>query len=670
VTFTTATRCTLIVAADSAERTLPAEWRVRWTADSSGLQIAPLDSALACESATAQVSSIDPPETAADSAANLVTVHFCSEAGSASSTAYYLVDLFGGSHGNLRAAALNPNDSTQVIESNDVTFNGGIGGGYAPAILRASRSHVSSELRVSAVGVGLASAPVVQISAPDTSWHLALHVADRTATTLNATAQVAADLPAFVLQVGEGSSGAVGVAPLAADTASTLSVQPACVDHMKEINIISHEQIQPKDFAIVASRDSFHLFYIRHDMNLTTDATEKVIGHKRSRNLNDWFPTENTMPAIQVRANRWDNLHVWAPTIVRKPNDITYYMLYTGVQLDNSGHQIQRIGVATSTDLNIWAQDSTWIWEPKNTSWAEPDSTTGPGQQFRDPFVMPDPNPDSTGHYLMFLVGGSKARHPHMVVGVARTIGPVADFRRWYDVGPFWSTDSIKSGAAQVESPHAFKDPSGRWFLYYTGYNFGAPNDSAFVSVQANTAATSYPADTTSNNWSAPDTLYKALGGDQSLQFWHGSEYLNWAPGYEYLGAYDDDQHAIDIAQVSWRSAHTYVLTDSCPPAVALGVSPDGHRLEFALSLPGPRPSRAPVTFALQASAKAHVRLAIYDVFGRRVRTLLDEEVLPGQREVRWDGRGTVGDAVGSGVYFARLTSPAGQRVARVVLLR
>jgi hypothetical protein len=160
------------------------------------------------------------------------------------------------------------------------------------------------------------------------------------------------------------------------------------------------------------------------------------------------------------------------------------------------------------------------------------------------------------------------------------------------------------------------------------------------------------------------------LGGDQTLQFWHGSEYLNWAPGYEYLGAYDDNQHAVDISEISWRSSHTYVLNDSCPPAVALGVDPNGGHLEFALNLLGARPSRAPVVFAVETPSKARVRLAIYDVLGRRVRILLDEEVLPGRRELHWDGRGATGDVVGSGIYFARLTAAAGQRVSKVVLLR
>lgn len=61
---------------------------------------------------------------------------------------------------------------------------------------------------------------------------------------------------------------------------------------------------------------------------------------------------------------------------------------------------------------------------------------------------------------------------------------------------------------------------------------------------------------------------------------------------------------------------------------------------------------------------------AIYDVLGRRVRTLVDEDVAPGRRELHWDCRGARGNTVGSGVYFARLTSGTGRLVLRVVLLR
>ena len=444
--------------------------------------------------------------------------------------------------------------------------------------------------------------------------------------------------------------------PLDPDTASVLSVQPACVSQMKELNLFTHQDIQPKDFSIATSRDSFHMFYTRQDYYLSFGATTKIIGHKRSNNLNDWFPTEGTMNAIQVRPGHFDSEHVWAPSIVRKPGDPTYYMFYTGVNASG----IQRIGLATSFDLNIWAADTAAIYESQDVTWAK-ESTP----DFRDAFVMADP--DSVGRYVMYFVTESRDRR-RLVVGLART-DPTdpADLRSWMDPRPLWNTDSLHTLARTVESPHAFADPGGRWWLFYSGYNGGPGQDSAFVSFETNDVS---PADEDTTRWSAPDTLYKYVGGDQTLQFWHASEYFRASPGYEYLMAFNDNQHSIDIAQISWRSPHSFVLTDSCPPRVALGVGARGGDPALALRLLGPSPARGTIGFRIDMLTRTRAQLAVLDVAGRRIRTLLDEELRPGATEVLWDGRSTSGDAARGGVYFAKLTTADGLRVARVVLLR
>jgi hypothetical protein len=674
LTFTSATRCTLVVEADSAEVRLPSEWRLLWAADSSSVQFVTIDSLDACLLDSAQVSRFEGPATAADSAANLITAHFCSAGSNPTFAAQYILDLAACGHGNLKAVALDPTDpdSRRVIESNEATYNGGVDGSYPPAILRASRSHPSTQLRVEAVGVGLASAGRVEIAAPDTSWRLTLNVTERSDTALTAVAQVAADLPPFVLQVGSESNG-IGIASLDADTASEFSIQPACVSYMREYDADGHTYIQPKDFAVVASRDSFHIFYIRHDMRITNgDLNEKSIGHKRSRNLNDWDPTTGTMIALEARPGQWDNHHVWAPSIVKKPNDITYWMFYTGVRdttIQNVHTQVQRIGVASSTDLNIWTPENTWVYSHSVVPWSEPDSSLYSGQQFRDPFVMEDP--DSAGHYLMFFVAGSRDRKPRMAVGVARTRWPVADFHNWYNVGPLWNTDAVHTRASIVESPHAFADPGGRWWLYYTGWNPGSPNDSAFVCFETNNVS---PIDADTTTWSTssapPDTLYRFLGGDQTLQFWHGSEYLKWAPGYEYLFAYDDNQHSVDISEISWHGPHVFALNDSCAPSVPLAVDAGRGGSRFALAVVGGNPARGRMSFAIVVPYRMHVQLAIYDVLGRRIKALLDEEVPAGERIVHWDGTAAGGIAAGSGLYFGRVISASGQRAARVVLIR
>ncbi len=641
-TFTEATRCTLEVRADSTEERLPAEWRLLWQADSSGIGLVAVDSITACAGSVALMSMLEPSPTTADSIAGLTTARFCSAGEERGSVARYVLDQPGGSAGRLMVVALDPDDpdSSQVIVSNEVTYNGGVSGAYPPVVLRAGRTHPTSDLRIEAVGYGLLDAPRVEIVAPDTSWRLALDIETRSGTRLTATARVAADLEEFALSVGR-SSGETGVATLAADTASALSVQPACTNEMKEINFLSHEDIQPRDFSIIASRDSFHVFYTRQDYLLPFTQDTKVVGHKRSRDLYNWDPDEHTMHAIEARPGRWDGAHVWAPSIIKKPGDITYHMIYTGV--DANG--VQRIGVATSTDLNVWSQDSTAIYASNDVGWAQFGTP-----EFRDPFVMVDP--DSAGRYLLYFVTKTQERG-RMVVGVARTNrDEPGNLRLWQDPQPLWSTDSLVTNERVIESPHAFKDPGNRWWLFFTGYN--SLSDPAYVSFLTNDVS---PADTTTANWSTPDTLFAYLGGDQKVQFWHGSEHYRLAPGYEYLMAYNDSEHSVDISQVSWRDPHAFVLTDSCPPRSPLDVegAPGVGRIAFEII--GPHPTRAPVGFRLHVPTRMHVDLALFDIAGRRVRTLLDGEIPAGVGEVRWDGGGRKGrrHVQGSTSYGCRL---------------
>jgi flagellar hook assembly protein FlgD len=74
------------------------------------------------------------------------------------------------------------------------------------------------------------------------------------------------------------------------------------------------------------------------------------------------------------------------------------------------------------------------------------------------------------------------------------------------------------------------------------------------------------------------------------------------------------------------------------------------------------------VRFELPAAG--HARLAIFDVAGRLVRTLVDADLAAGAAEAQWDGRDAGGTAVGSGTYLARLESGGDAAVSRLVLVR
>jgi hypothetical protein len=90
----------------------------------------------------------------------------------------------------------------------------------------------------------------------------------------------------------------------------------------------------------------------------------------------------------------------------------------------------------------------------------------------------------------------------------------------------------------------------------------------------------------------------------------------------------------------------------------------------FALAQNHPNPFNPTTTIAFDLPVRTSVRLVIYDVSGRLIRTLVDDEMSPGQQSVRWDGRDAAGRKAASGVYFYRLETPAFNQSRKMILLQ
>ncbi len=73
---------------------------------------------------------------------------------------------------------------------------------------------------------------------------------------------------------------------------------------------------------------------------------------------------------------------------------------------------------------------------------------------------------------------------------------------------------------------------------------------------------------------------------------------------------------------------------------------------------PNPCNPSALIRYRISGESRRSVRISIYDISGRLVRRLLDDQsVLPGLRTITWNGRNETGHAVGSGVYAVVLES-------------
>ena len=82
-----------------------------------------------------------------------------------------------------------------------------------------------------------------------------------------------------------------------------------------------------------------------------------------------------------------------------------------------------------------------------------------------------------------------------------------------------------------------------------------------------------------------------------------------------------------------------------------------------------PNPFSPETRIGFELPRTGQVELTIYDVQGRLIHTLVDQELGPGAHEVRWDGRDQDGQKVSSGVYFYNLLGPGIEESRRMILL-
>jgi hypothetical protein len=101
------------------------------------------------------------------------------------------------------------------------------------------------------------------------------------------------------------------------------------------------------------------------------------------------------------------------------------------------------------------------------------------------------------------------------------------------------------------------------------------------------------------------------------------------------------------------------------PPDVPEALVPPATHA-FLGARPNPFAGQTELHFAV--ASPGHVRFSIYDVTGRLVRLLADEDMAAGEHLRSWDGRGSDGSRAAGGVYFVRLEIGSFRQTGRIVL--
>ena len=95
-----------------------------------------------------------------------------------------------------------------------------------------------------------------------------------------------------------------------------------------------------------------------------------------------------------------------------------------------------------------------------------------------------------------------------------------------------------------------------------------------------------------------------------------------------------------------------------------------GMPTEFALGQNYPNPFNPTTSIRFSLPSEQHVKLDVYDMTGALVKTILNEAVRGGNKEVTWDGTNASGAKVASGMYFYRLQAGSFNSAKKMLLLK
>jgi len=114
---------------------------------------------------------------------------------------------------------------------------------------------------------------------------------------------------------------------------------------------------------------------------------------------------------------------------------------------------------------------------------------------------------------------------------------------------------------------------------------------------------------------------------------------------------------------------HPILATDITPTT---GVEEQNAELpeRFALQQNYPNPFNPTTIIRYDLPKQVHVKLAIYNLLGKRVRTLVDGMEAPGFRQISWDGKSDDGTRMASGIYIYRIETEGFVQARKMTLLK
>ena len=97
------------------------------------------------------------------------------------------------------------------------------------------------------------------------------------------------------------------------------------------------------------------------------------------------------------------------------------------------------------------------------------------------------------------------------------------------------------------------------------------------------------------------------------------------------------------------------------------GLYPNCWRMRPDTPQPNPFSGASRISYELPTTS--HSRVAIYDLMGSRIASLVNRVESAGRHEVAWDGRDSRGLPVAAGIYIVKLSAGSQHAKAKLIAL-
>lgn len=211
----------------------------------------------------------------------------------------------------------------------------------------------------------------------------------------------------------------------------------------------------------------WHIFFLQAPRSLVDPDlrhASATVGHATSTDLMNWDYLGTTLEPGPIGA--WDDRATWTGSIVKSDTGL-WHMFYTGTNKTTENGFVQRIGVATSTDLHNWKKQEGFVTEA-DSRWyeriAQVESEKQSGQPswyeeaWRDPWVFKD---QASGDWVMLITARSNvgAYDARGTIGVARS----NDLLNWTVCEPL----NVESEFGHYEVPQLFESTDGELVISF-----------------------------------------------------------------------------------------------------------------------------------------------------------------------------------------------------------